>query len=293
MRTIRNLSLIALLAFLSTTYVMAEDNGEVKEKIVTSSWSLISADAVVANHYLSDQQHSGSMMGLGMKFGSMYKKSENLSWDIDINYMMAPYVAILPDASLSNAAKTSFYSMHTFDADYGTYYNWNPVKNLYIKAGGCFDFLFGFTGANPEYVNNSIDVDLQAQFKAAAGIRYGWQFKKIGLFLQADVAVPFMGMALCGNSYQSGFESLLPSEILQTSVRTMHLTSFHNLTGYNAEFELDLEFRHTTLFMTIEFNNRWWNMNNLQNYRLYTISKTGIKVDLVSRSRRDSKNRYF
>lgn len=289
---IKQLSVIALLSLMFAFNAYAGEEQQ-KEKVVTGKWSFVMGNAKVANHYLSDQEYKGTVVGLSMDFGSFYKKSDKLSWDVDVTYFLAPYIDVLEISTLANPSKTSYYALHSLRADYGTYYNWNPVKNLNIKAGGKFDILGGFTMAKPNHVNNIMDLDFQAQLKAAAGIRYGWNFKKWGIFLQADVAVPFMGLALGGNTYQNSFDGIGNSELLPGSIKICHLTSFHNLTGFNAEFELDFVFGKTTLFLSSEYNNRWWHFNGIQNYRLYNLSKIGLMVDLVARNRHNSNNRYF
>lgn len=292
MKILRRLSLSALAILLSTLNIYA-DNYVTKEKVVTSKWSYISGDAIIANHYLSDQEYSGSVLGLGMKFGSLYKSSEKISWDIDIAYILSPYSSLLDDFCIANPSRTSFYTLHSLDADYGTYYNWNPAKNLYIKAGGSFDLLTGLTLGKPNHINNIMDLDFQTQLKAAAGIRYGYNFKKFGLFVQADVAVPFIGMALASSKYTSSMDSILGAGIFPGKSSPICFTSLHNMTGFNTEFEIDLVFKKSTLFFSIEGNKRWWNLKGIQNYRKYTLSRLGFKVDLVARSRHNSDNMYF
>ena len=284
--------IITLLMLMSATDIFAE-NGEVKEKIVTTKWSFVSGNATIANHYLSEQEHTGEVFGLAMEFGSFYKRSENISWDFDLQYVLSPYITQVEGFGISNPAKTSFFALHNIRADYGTYYNWNLLENLNIKAGGSIDLTTGVVMGKPNYINNMFDLEFQAQLKAAAGIRYGWYFKKFGLFLQADVAVPFMGTALSGSTYQGSTDSILSSEILPGTINALHFTSFHNLTGFNTAFELDIVFRNTTLFLTTEYNNRWWNLHDVQNYRKYNLSRIGLMVDLAARKRMNSANRYF
>ena len=292
MSMINHLSLLSVLMLLFTFNAYASDE-EQKEKVVTAKWAFISGDGAVVNHYLSDQEYTGDLLGLSMSFGSFYRKYDKVSWDFDLTYILSPYTDIIDGIGLSNPAGTSYYALHNLRAEYGSYYNWNPAKNLSIKAGASFDMLFGLTTGKPHHINNAFDLDFQTQFKAAAGIRYGWNFKKFGLFLQADVAVPFIGAALGGGPYQGSFDSIGSSEILPGTISTFHFTSFHNLTGFNTEFEIDFVFKKTTLFLTLEYNNRWWNFHGIQNYRKYNLSRIGIMVDLVSRGRHNSENKYF
>lgn len=278
---------------LLSAYSAYAGGGVQKEKVVTTKWSFVTGDATVTNHYLSDQEYNGAILGIGTEFGSFYKRNENLSWKLDITYVSSPYSSHAPELSVSNPAGTSFYSMHNINADYGTYYNWNPAKNLFLKAGGSFNLVTGFTMGKPNHVNNMFDVDFQTQLQASAGVRYGWNFKKFGLFLQGDIALPFMGFAMSGSQYQGTTDTLVSSGILPGTVSILHFTSFHNLTGFNFDLELDFVFNKTTLFFAIESYNRWWNITGLQNYRVYSMNKIGLMVDLVARKRHNSDNRYF
>lgn len=288
---IKRISVLALL-MVFTTNVFAE-NEVPKEKVVTSSVYLNRGNIVMACQYLNDQEYSGPVSGAGLEFGAMYKRSKNLSWDIDLTYLGSSYSPTAPNVCVGNPARTSFYVLKTLDVDYGTYYNWNPVKNLLFKAGGTFNVLGGLINAVPEHVNNAMEFDIQTQLKASVGVKYGWYFEKFGLSLQADVSVPFIGMALSSSLYESSIDSLVGGELLGGTMNPFFFTSFHNLKGFNTEIGLDLIFKKTTLFYVIEYNNRSWYLNGLQNYRNYTLSRLGFKLDLVSRNRVNSGNRYF
>ena len=275
------------------TFSAFAENDLQREKIVTTKWSLISGTGKVVNHYLSNQEYKGQLMGLGMEFGSFYKRSENLSWDLDLSYIMSPYILIAEEMSMANPARTAYNVLHAIRADYGTYYNWNPIENFYIKAGGRFDLLAGVNYGRPNQINNLFDIDFQTQIKAAAGIRYGWELKRIGIYIQGDLAIPFIGGALGSGQYESSTDSLIKGEILPGTMNIYRFTSFHNLTGFDTELELDFVFGNTTLFLSVKYDNRWWNITGIQNYRLYSLSKIGLMVDLVARNRKNSNNRYF
>ena len=275
------------------TFSAFAENDLQREKIVTTKWSLISGTGKVVNHYLSNQEYKGQLMGLGMEFGSFYKRSENLSWDLDLSYIMSPYIPIAEEMSMANPARTAYNVLHAIRADYGTYYNWNPIENFYIKAGGRFDLLAGVNHGRPNQINNLFDIDFQTQIKAAAGIRYGWELKRIGIYIQGDLAIPFIGGALGSGQYESSTDSLIKGEILPGTMNIYRFTSFHNLTGFDTELELDFVFGNTTLFLSVKYDNRWWNITGVQNYRLYSLSKIGLMVDLVARNRKNSNNRYF
>lgn len=301
MKIIRHLSIFAVLMLLFANNSFAETNAkkekkarkEANEKVVTAAVSLYLGDAVIVDHYLGDQEYSGPVLGVATEFGAMYKRGKNISWDLDLTYLGSSYSPGSPSANISNPAGTSAYVINRFNADYGTFYNWNPVKNLYIKAGGSFDVLLAMLNGVPDHVNNSIEFDFQTQFKAGAGIKYGWNFKKIGIFLQANVEAPFMGFALGGTKFESSADAIVGGELLPGSIQPFCFTSFHNLTGINADIEAELIIKKTTIFAAYEWNHRAWNLFDVQNTRRFNMTRIGLKVDLVARNRVTSGNRFF
>lgn len=264
-----------------------------KENAMTNRWSLISGTAVAADQYMTNQEYSGDFSGLGWELGRFYKKKENLSWNLDMTFISSPYFKALDMHGLVNPAGSTSLAIYNLWAEYGTFYNWNPVTNLYITAGGSLDLRFGLNNGKPNSINNQIDLDLQTQFKAAAGIKYGWTFKKWGISLRGDFAVPFIGMFLCGTQFESSMDSLIDSKILNSNNNPFRLSSFHNLQGFNYELAVDFEFQNCTIFITTGANNRWWTAGGINNYRKFEISKIGLSLDLISRSRINSRNRYF
>ena len=260
---------------------------ESTEKIVTSKLSLLVGSASIADHYFTNQEYSGPMMGLSVEFGSFYKKHKNLSWELDMTYIGL--------GSPSNPAGTGTLKVYDGAIEYKTSYNWNPVKNLHLRAGGSFDLNLG-ANFDPNGINNVLELLFQPQIKAVAGIRYGWNFKKMNLNLYADLGLPVMGFATVGSKYEGNFviiNNFLPQGLLKPAISHLHFTSFHNLQGYNLDLGLDLEFKHLTFSMSIDTNNKWWNAYDSQAYKNYTFLNLGFSVDLVSRSRLTSNNRYF
>ena len=264
------------------------------EKVVTAAASLYSGDATIVNHYLGDQEYNGPVIGAAVEFGAMYKRSQKLSWDLDLTYLGSSYSSDVENANISNPAGTSAYLMKRVTADYGTYFNWNPAKNLSIKLGGNVDFLFGLLNGVPNHINNSIEFDFQTQLKAGFGIRYGWNIKnKFGIFIQANVEAPFVGMALSSSKFESSTDAVLGGEILPGSIKPLCFTSLHNLNGFNADVEAELIFKKTTVFFALEWNERYWYLHDVQNVRKFSMTRVGLKVDLVARSRVNTRNRFF
>jgi hypothetical protein len=68
-------------AVLGSTVASAQE----KEKVITGTVSMLSPSNVqVLNEYISDQLYSGSgvFTGLNVRLGALYRKHDNLSWDL-------------------------------------------------------------------------------------------------------------------------------------------------------------------------------------------------------------------
>lgn len=285
--------------FLCLTFIMAfslnvfaqQDSSD--EKIVTTKFSFLTGQATVANHYFSNQEYSnGLLFGAAVDLGSFYRRNQNLSWDLDLSYVGS-------DAKSSNAptnpAGTASLGVCDIEVEYATAYNWNLIKNLYLKAGGAFNINGGFFSA-PSSINNVFDFLMQPQLKAVGAIKYGWSFKKMNLNLFADLGIPFMGLAMVGSRYEGTKESintLISNNLSRPSIAHLMFTSFHNLQGLDLNIGVDMEFKHFSLMASIDTRNRWWHAYDVQCYKKYTLFNLGIAVDLVSRSRLSSNNRYF
>ena len=279
--------LLSILVLLALSFSALAQQTESTEKIVTSKLSLLVGSASIADHYFTNQEYSGPMMGLSVEFGSFYKKNKNLSWELDMTYIGL--------GSPSNPAGTGTLKVYDGTFEYKTSYNWNPVKNLHLRAGGSFDLNLG-ANFDPNGINNVLELLFQPQIKAVAGIRYGWNFKKMNLNLYADLGLPVMGLATVGSKYEGTvviINNLIPYGMLKPAISHVHFTSFHNLQGYNLDLGHDLEFKHLTFSMSVDTNNKWWNAYDSQAYKNYTFFNLGFSVDLVSRSRLTSNNRYF
>lgn len=268
------------------------ETAESGEKIVTSKVSFLAGSATVADHYFSNQQYSGALLGAEVGFGSFYRKNQNLSWNLDASYLG---VSGKSDLAPTNPAGTSSLGVADIEVEYGTAYNWNPVKNLYLKAGGVFNINAGAFQA-PKSINNVLDFMMQPQLKAAGAIKYGWTFKKMSLNLFADLEIPFMGLALVGSKYEGTKESVtgrLPNGFNKPALNHMVFTSFHNLQGCDFKIGVDLEFKHFSLMASLDSRSKWWNAYGVQCYKKYTLFNLGVAVDLISRPRSVTNNRYF
>ena len=262
---------------------------EPAEKIVTSKFSFSVGSAAICDHYFSNQEYTtGGMMGLSAEFGSFYKKNENLSWGLEMSYLGL-------GGTPRNPAGSARLNVYDGEIEYSTSYNWNPVKNLCLRAGGAFNINGGAFMA-PDGINNVLELLIQPQVKAVAGVKYGWEFKKMGLNLYADLSIPVMGFASVGSKYEGSFvmiNDIIPYHFLASTINHMKFTSFHNLQGYDLDLGLDLEFQYFTLAMSVETNNKWWQSYDNQAYKKYVTFNLGLCFDLVSRPRSITHNRYF
>ena len=124
-------------AVLGSTVASAQE----KEKVITGTVSMLSPSNVqVLNEYISDQLYSGSgvFTGLNVRLGALYRKHDNLSWDL--YYTGFNRASALEESrqlhSLTNPANSQYLKYSSYNAGYGTYYHWNIGKKLMIKAGG-------------------------------------------------------------------------------------------------------------------------------------------------------------
>lgn len=281
------ISALMLLAFLPGAMAQQE---EMKEKVVTNKWSFMTGSASFVNHYMTDQEYTGTVIGVGAEHGAFYKRAENLSWDYDISFITAPYFDVVPELALANPANTTFVGTYNLNTSYGTHYNWSLTDRLLIKAGGRFNLLTGIQNGRPNSINNALSFDFQTQLEASAGISYGFLFEKFGISIFGDIALPFMGFMLVDSKYQSSIQT---ENLLQGDINHIVFSSFHNLQGYEMEIGADFIFRNVTLSLSSEGFNRWWNAYGVQNYRRFSFFKIGLSVDLISRSRLTLGNRYF
>lgn len=262
------------------------------EKAVTNKWSFTVGSASVANHFLSNQEYNGSLIGITGEHGALYRRSANLTWDFNLSLLSSPYIKVMDIEALSNPAGTDHYALHNLFMEYGTHYNWNPIGNLILKAGGYAEFFAGYNMGRPNHINNTMSFDVQTQLKAAVGIKHCWCWEKFGLDLYGDVDFPLLGGMMVDSKYQSSI-GVNKSDILHSDLKHFVFSSFHNLKGYNATLGMDLVFKTVTLSLAYETRNRWWHAYDVQNYRLYRYVKIGLGVDLVSRSRVKNDTRHF
>jgi hypothetical protein len=257
-------------------------------KPVTSKWSLISGGASYTSHFLNSQQYVGSIMGIEASHGRFYRKSDCVSWKLTLGHTRN-----ILGTALLNAAQTSHIKTQSYEVDYAVFYNWIIKDRLQLRLGGSFNVFGGLILGDANAVNNAITVDLQTQFYAQAQIRYGWDFKKWGLDLYANLSTPFMGMMAVDNRYEGFVESMIDSDLNVKGFNHIKFSSFHNLQGLNFELGIDFAFRSLSLSLAYEAKNRCWNAYELQSYRKFSLIKLGVSVNLFAQKNRKASNRQF
>lgn len=291
----KKVCLTILSALVCAPMIMAGTNHRPEpreEKVVSTKWSILLGSGSAANHYLSEYEYSGQIVGLEADFGAFYKRSENLSWDLNLSLISAQTLFGDQESGLTNPASTNFWNLLNISVSYGTSYNWNPVPNLYLKAGGTFNVHVGSNSCKPNNINNDTDFDLMPQLNASAGIKYGWTLKKCSLSLYGDFEMPILGGALVSSKYHNSMSNII-HDVGKGENSAFIFTSLHNMHGFNSEIGVDFSFDKWSFFFAHKLYNRWWNAYDSQNYRKYSMLKVGVAVDLVSRPHAKCNGRYF
>ena len=265
---------------------------QLERKPVTNKWSFITGEAKYANHYLNQQEYTGDSIGIEASPGRFYRRSDRLSWKLTLSHVRNMHRKMF-GGGLTNAANTSYISTQSYEADYAVYYNWLIKDRLQLRLGGSFNLFGGFLFGDENAINNILSIDLQTQLYAHAQIRYGWDFKKFGLDLFANLSTPFMGFMVIDSRYENFMDSVTESDFSLKEHAHLRFSSMHNLQGMNFEMGIDFAFRNLSLSLSYETKNRWWHAYELQNYRKYSFLKIGISVNLFAQQNRKAGNRQF
>lgn len=284
---------ISILLALSCVAVYAGQE-EAQDQTKTRRWSFVSGSSSYVNEFFNNQEFSGSTIGLEFETGTFYKKNDNISWDMKVTLLSSPEIFTSTNFTLQNPAGTSYISTTEISAEYGSYYNWTPIKGLSIKAGGTSDLLVAVDRSKPNSINNVISPQFQLLFKAAAGARYTWEFKKFDLRLFGDFSIPILGIVSSDSEFQATLDVITgKTGLLKGTLGHFALAAPHNVQGYNMEIGADLVFDNFNIFISNESYNRWWNIYDTQNYRKMSLFKIGFSVNLVKLPYRSTNNRYF
>ena len=283
------ISFIALVSFAQESHVGDAKGSAVEESAgeypITFNASVDIAVSSVANHFLSSNEYSELTLGAHADFGRFYKRWDNVSWNLSLDYLAA-----LDNAPLENSAKTSSMTYTTFGLNYSSSYHWNFGKNFMVRAGGGIDLMYDMMQATVYRTNNTASMNFFAQLEASAGVCYIWQFKKWMLGITGNVSVPFLGLV----NTDSKHESAMPSDgFMDTYDSHLTGTTFSNLQGFDLDFGLKFVLPRVTLAFGVVSNNRWWCVNDIQNYRENMMARIGLSFNLISQKQTKTIHRNF
>lgn len=286
---LKRVCIVALLMTAFLTDAIAQQN-EDREKVVSNKISLLLGPGNYVNQYFSPHQYHGVLVGLKAEHGAFYKRSENLSWDYSTMFFSSPGHHAFSETRLINPAGSAYIAMNDIRLEYGTHYHWNLTDNFAIKLGGSVDFMAGLNKSLPDGINNSVDFDLQTQFKLSGGLKYGLTFNRFALAVFGDISVPVVGGVYVSDKYEGPGKT---TDVTASTVNHFILSSFHNMKAYDSEIGIDFTFHTMTFSVSAEKLCRKWHAYGVQNVRDFTFVKIGFGVDLVSISRISTRNRYF
>ena len=286
--------LLLLLALSIATTAVAS----AQEKVVTGTITFLNPSSMkVLDEFVASHEYTGSSaIGLSVKLGAIYRRQDNLSWDLYYTGYNRP--SLLDNSEwplLSNPASTQSLDYTVYNFGYGTYYHWQFGKKLLVKTGGILDFYGAMKEAKPDAINNALSLEGQIMLKAHAAIKYGWDFKKWALDLHASVTLPLIGMITADHPSEPALSIIGKNDhsILNPAYRHIYLGSYHNYMSFDCEVGMDFVVRPCTFTLGVGTTNKWWKVNGLQNIRQITYTTLGISFDIVSRDKFKSSNKNF
>ena len=292
----RLLSLI-LLIFAGSTIAFAQENSTTAtsdRKPVTSKFELMLGNAEYANHSLNKQVYKGGMTGVEATFGRFYRKSNSVSWELKLGYWHTIDNLLLGKTSLHNPANTSSITAKSLNAHYGAYYNWIVKERLQIRLGGYLDLNGGILTGDSHFVNNAASLEFHGQVYGSAQLRYGWNFKKWGLDLYANVATSLFGIRSADGVFTDFAHKLAGSPFSKNSpYNHIVFSSFHNTIGVDYEIGIDFAMPRVSLSLAYGSYGQWWHDYGVQNIRKNKFFKLGISVNFVGMHRGKTANRHF
>ena len=293
--------LLLLAVFVATAALRpAMASAQEKEKIVTGTITMLSPSTVqVLDEYVSNQLYTGESVftGWNVKLGAIYRKHDNLSWDVYYTVYNRPdWLEKLGDAPvLSNPANSQNLKYSSYTVGYGTYYHWQFGKKLMLKVGGVFDLYGAMKESTPDGVNNYISMEGQMMLKAHTAIKHGWDFKKWALDLRASATLPVIGLITADHPSEPALSIIGGNDhsIMCPAMRHIFLGSYHNYMSLDYEFGVDFVFKPVTVFLGFGSTCKWWNVYDLQHIRKINYTTIGVSFDMVSRNKFKSRNKNF
>lgn len=256
---------------------------------ITLNASVMLGANTVANHYISSHECTGMAYGAHIDFGRFYKRWENVSWNLSYDYISAFEVV----GGLENAAQTLAETCTSWNLNYSSHYNWSFGDALMVKAGVGADFYADYMKALTNKTNNVVSVNMLAQLEASAAVSYIHRYDNWMLGLNGKVSIPFAGLAFTDSKHESGWGSLFPDGLMDSYDSHLKGTSFSNLQGFDMDLGVKFIMPRVAVNVGIASDNRWWYVNDIQNYRMSFMFKVGASFDLVSLEQKKTINRYF
>ena len=295
------LAVSLLTAHLGYAAVSVEDNDQKREKVVTGTINMLTPMSVqILDGYISNQLYTGGNVfsGWNVKLGSIYRKHENLSWDLYYTgFNRAKWAEDLGSDDLeylTNPSKSQRLKYTMLNAGYGTDYHWKFGNKLMVKAGGMFDVYGASKNSSPDGTNNNLNFDVQMLFKGHAAIKYGWDFQKWALDLRGSVTLPAFGLMCVSHPYETILAMVgNDHSVVKKEFRHTFLASYHNYMSLDYELGLDFVLRPCTLSLGFNSINKWWNAYDLPYICRINCISLGISFDLVSRSKFKTSNINF
>lgn len=289
-----------LAAFVATAVLgSAIASAEEKEKVVTASISTSSVSVKLLDEYISSQLYTGSGVfnRLNVRFSALYRKHDNLSWDAYFVrcHRLKKVEEMYGLPQLQDPANSQKLKYSAWSCGYGTYYHWKFGEKLMVKTGGLCDLYASYKESTPDGVNNNVNIELQVMLKAHAAIKYGWDFKKWGLDLRANMSLPVIGLITADHPSEPAMSIFGTDDhsVMRPAVRHIFLGSYHNYMSLDYELGVDFVFKPLTLQLAHGSTSKWWNVYDIQNIRKINYWSLGVAFDIVSRNRFKSSNNNF
>lgn len=287
------LSFAVLASYAQETIGNSAEKIAVEEPIgkrpITLNASLLLGANSVANHYISAMECSGLSYGAHVDFGRFYNRWEDVSWNVAYNYMSSVEIV----GGLENCAETSSATCTSWNLNYSAFYNWSFGDALRIKAGAGVDFYSDYMKEMVYKTNNAISINILTQLEASAGISYLFRFDKWTLDLGGKLTIPFAGLVFTDSKHESGWGSLFPDGLMDSYDSHLKGTSFSNLQGFDCDIDIKFITPKATIAFGIISDNRWWYVNDIQNYRMSFMFEFGMSFNLVNLKQTKTINRYF
>lgn len=239
-----------------------------EENPLRNVWSAKLGNIRLADSYLSPLAYNGTVVGWEAQHERYYKKHVGtLSWRNRNSLTLATTLNLAYSASISYLAGS---------ISYGTFYHFEPLKNLRVRAGGYVDLAPGVK-YNSRNSNNIASVDASATLYGEIGVRYHLPISsQLAILLGGEVSTPMLGLMFVpemGSNYYEMWK-------LKDFDNTIHFSTFHNRYGVSGKLYADLQFSGFSLRLAYMPEVEYWSANYLHFSRYTSFFSLGTVVDL-------------